>query len=126
MDSWEYHLRLARVALHNHGLNPARPEELARWAQAAVQVGYRERGVLVSGDAVVRAQMYKTRRDPMRWPEKREPALPWLIDRRVWTYGPIPAGVSELRHAFDVVREATGLPVAHIVFWEVCEGWVGQ
>lgn len=45
----EYYLRTARVAMHNHGLNPDYCAALAAWAQAAARVGDTERGVLVSG-----------------------------------------------------------------------------
>lgn len=128
MDEGEYYLRLARVALHNHGLNSDRPQALARWAWAAAKRGDPERGVIVTGHvgvSVLRAQTYREPLDPMRWPSKWDRAPVWRVDRATWEFGPIPEGVRELGFALERVREVTGAPTAHIVYREVCTGWVG-
>lgn len=121
----EYHLRLARVALSNHGLNPERPEALAQWALYAVARGYTNRGVLVTADARLRAETILPPMDPSIAPSWRNILPPWAIVARTWPGGDPPTGPHALGEAMDTIRAATGLPIAHIPYREVCTGWAG-
>lgn len=53
------------------------------------------------------------------------PALPHRDDERT-AAGTSATPPRALAEAMDRIESATGLPVAHIVYREVCTGWVGS
>lgn len=125
-DVAEYYLRTARVAMHNHGLNSDYCAALAAWAQAAARVGDTERGMLVSGYGRVWAETVHPPIPPEEPPSWRAVRPPWCINPATWPGGQPPQGRGALGKAMDIIKDKTGEPVAHILYWEVCTGWVGM
>jgi len=121
--------RLASAAMMNHGLNRDHHQQLARWAESAFAAGHTARGVLVTGDGRLHAETIRPSPPPPDATGGRGSATalpPWQIVPGTWRVPrPVPVPPTGISEALDVIQEATGLPVAHIVYQEVCEGWVG-
>lgn len=124
-----YYARLAAVAMMNHGLNRDNHRELARWTEYAVAHNYTERGVLVTGDGRLHADMIQP-----PWPIPgllarrmgRPPWPPWQINAEIWRRpGEAPTPPGAISDALDIIKVTTGLPVAHVLYREVCTGWAG-
>lgn len=119
--------RLAAVAMMHHGLNRDNHAELARWAEHAAEKGRPNRGVLVTGDGWIHAETVRPSPPPPDVVGGRGNAVvlpPWQVVPGTWRGpGQAPTPPTSISDALDVIREATGLPVAHIVYREVCEGW---
>lgn len=125
-----YYARLAGVAMMHHGLNRDNNAALARWAEAAAARGDTRCGVLVTGDGHLHAE---TQLPPPPPPDHMggrtlPPVLPpWQIKASTWRGpGETPTPPRALAEAMDRIEVATGLPVAHIAYREVCTGWVGS
>lgn len=125
-----YYTRLSRIAMRNHGLNSENHARLARWAQYAAAHRYTNRGVLVTGDGRLHAETIHPTPpppDPLARRTEWKPLPPWQINARTWRGpGEPPTGTRALSDAMDTIKEATGLPLAHIVYREVCTGWAGS
>ncbi len=113
----------------HHGLNRDNHAELARWAEAAAARGDTGRGVLVTGDGRLHAETIRPPQptpDPVARRVERPPRPPWQIRAGTWRGpGEAPAPPTAISDALDAIQDATGLPVAHIVYREVCTGWAG-
>ncbi|GHD88981.1 hypothetical protein GCM10007061_24680 [Kocuria marina] len=125
-----YYARLSRIAMRNHGLNSEHHAQLARWAQYAAAHSYTNRGVLVTGDGRLHAETIRPPRptpDPLARQTERPPVPPWQINAHTWRGpGEAPAPPGAISEALDIIKAATGLPVAHVLAWEVCTGWAGS
>ena len=125
-EATEYYMRTARVAMHNHGLNPDRCAALAAWARSAAEAGHRDRGVIVSGDGRLWAETVQPPKPAGDGSGRRIPYPPWEINPATWPGGHPPDGQGAVGEAMDLVRDRSGQPVAHIAYREVCTGWVGM
>lgn len=122
----EYYARTARVAMHNHRLNPDNGAALATWARAAAEAGHTNRGVLVTGDGRLWAETVNPPKPVGDGSGRRIPYPPWQINPGTWPGGNPPEGPRALSDAMETIKGRTGCLPAHIVYREVCTGWVGM
>ena len=121
--------RLAAAAMMHHGLNRDHHQRLAKWAESASAAGHTNRGVFITGDGRLHAETIRPSPPRPGATGGRGNATvlpPWQIVPGTWRGpGKAPEPPTVISDALDVIRDATGLPVAHIVYREVCEGWAG-
>lgn len=126
-EAAEYYMRTAQAAMRHHGLNSEHCAKLAAWARSAGKAGHKERGVIVSGDGRLWAETVHPPTPVLDASGRGQvPRPPWRINPATWPGGNPPEGRRALGEAMDAVRDRTGQPVAHIVYGEVCTGWIGM